>query len=211
MERARALIAMSALISSSYTSHQFVPLNLLVQADRLGQAGAAIGTISANYRLLADEIKAGLDEFIKAAAGVAANICQGAFMVGTANVQREAIRAFAKETPFAEVDHYREMASLQSQETAYELAVQKILIGIRGDVERFHHQTQDLKRLASGLSAIRVMGKVESGRLAVPVLADLIADLEAFQGVIASGLAEIGSVNQALRQNVEALANIGRN
>ncbi len=205
MAGAQSIISKTAQLSSGYADHQFVPLNLLVQAGRLGQAGSAIGTISGNYSLLSAEIRAGLASFSASAARVAANICRGAFMLGTARIQQETISLFSSEPPQAEVDHAREMSHLTAQEQSYRRHTRATLYGIRDDVEQFHRQTLDLKRLASGLSAIRVMGKVESGRLAVAVLADLIADLEAFQAVIAEGLAEIALVNQDLRHNVAAL------
>ncbi|MFN7011942.1 MAG: hypothetical protein ACK4PN_18160 [Allorhizobium sp.] len=205
MEGAQSIICKTAQLSSGYADHQFVPLNLLVQAGRLGQAGSAIGTISGNYSLLSEEIRAGLSSFSVSAARVAANICEGAFMLGTARIQQETISLFASEPPQAAVDHAQEMSHLTAQEQSYRQSAREKLIGIRDDVEQFHRQTLDLKRLASGLSAIRVMGKVESGRLSVAVLADLIADLEAFQAEIAAGLAEIALVNQDLRQKVAAL------
>lgn len=205
MDGARSIMQTTAQLVSGYAQHQFVPLNLFVQAGRLGQAGSAIGTISGNYSLLSEEIRSGLASFSVAAARVSSNICEGAFMLGTARIQQETISLFAGEPPQAAVDHAREMSHLTAQEQSYRRHARDKLCGIRDDVEQFHRQTLDLKRLASGLSAIRVMGKVESGRLAVAVLADLIADLEAFQAVIAAGLTEIALVNQDLRQKVAAL------
>lgn len=120
-------------------------------------------------------------------------------MLGTARIQQETIGVFANEPPQDEVDYGREMTYLTAQEQAYTQSAREELLGIHEDAEQFHRQTLALKRLALGLSAIRVMGKVESGRLAVSVLADLIADLESFQSAIATGLAEIDLANQDLR------------
>lgn len=205
MAGAQSLILSAEQISKGYAAHQFVPLNLLVQAGRLGHAGSAIGTISANYSLLAEEIRTGLAAFTAAAGKVAANIRDGAFLLGTARIQQETIRIFTNEPPLAEVDHACEMRHLAAQQEAYTRGAREKLFGIRDAFEQFHSQAMDLKRLASGLSAIRIMGKVESGRLAVAVLADLIADLEAFQAVIAAGLSEITTVNQQLRGNIARL------
>lgn len=52
-----------------------------------------------------------------------------------------------------------------------------------------------MKRLSTGLAAIRVMGNVEAGRLRTRVLSDLIADFEAFQEELNVGLGEISRLN----------------
>lgn len=210
MACAQSLISGATGISEGYRSYQFVPLNLLVQAGRLGHAGSAIGTISSNYSLLSDEIRTGLVSFVEVATRVSATICEGAFLLGTARLQQEVVALFEAEPQQPEIEHAREMALLTSQQQCYHENALEKLESIRGEVDRFHQQMMDLKRLASGLSAIRVMGKVESGRLSVGVLNDLIADLEAFQQLIAAGLTDIDSVNQSLRQNVALLMSIHR-
>lgn len=58
-----------------------------------------------------------------------------------------------------------------------------------------------MKRLASGLAAIRVMGKVEAGRLSTGALNDPIADLEALQGKLNLGLPDIFALSNALLTN----------
>jgi len=205
MDGAQAITETTTKIAEAYATHQFVPLNLLVQAGRLGQVGSAIGAISGNYSVLAEEIKMELVTFGEASKRVAASINRGAFMMGTAAIQQETIRVFAEETSASEVDRQAEIAHLTAQEQVYMQHARETLVGIRDEVERFHANTMDLRRLVSGLSAIRVMGKVESGRLSVGVLTDLIADLEAFQALLVTGLSEIGSINHELRQNVAVL------
>jgi len=205
MESAGTLIRVAGSIADGYRSHQFVPLNLVVQAGRLGHAGSAIGTISTNFSLISEEIRKGLMSFVEAATQVAATIGEGAFLLGTAQIQQEAAALFDAERKQAEVDHRQEMALLCAQQELYQAEALKKLLGIKHEIENFYRQTSEMKRLASGLSAIRVMGKVESGRLSIEVLDDLIADLEAFQQTVAAGLAEITSINQDLRQNAAKL------
>lgn len=205
MECARSLITAATKISESYRSHQFIPMNLLVQSGRLGQEGSAIGTISGNYRLLSDDIRTGLKAFVEGTVKVSNTICEGAFLLGTARIQREVVELFQSEPPQPEVNHLVEMQVLTDQQQLYHDSTLEKLLSIRDEVEQFQQQTIDLKRIASGLSAIRVMGKVESGRLSVNVLTDLITDLETFQQIIATGLAEITSVNDNLRKNMAFL------
>lgn len=205
MRCAQSLAAAATRIAGGYRSHQFVPMNLLVQSGRLGHEGQAIGTISGNYRLLADDIREGLATFVQATKRVGATISDGAFLLGTARIQREVVEQFRTEPHQPEIDATGEMALLTRQQRECHASTVSKLLNIRDEVERFQQQTMELRRHASGLSAIRVMGKVESGRLSVSVLNDLIADLETFQQVIATGLADISSVNHDLRRNVAFL------
>lgn len=202
----QSLLDAATTIFEGYNSHRFVPLNLQVQAGRLGEVGAAIGMISTNYSILSDEIRNGMGTFIGAAHDAATTIAEGAFLLGTAMIQQEIIDIFRKEDQTdAQVDHMREMRILQEQRDTYHHKAVSNLQAIQRDIERFHTETQQMKRLASGLAAIRLMGKVESGRLSVGVLNDLIADLQVFQAVILKGLTDIVAVNHALRQNASNL------
>lgn len=202
----QSLLDAATTIFEGYNSHRFVPLNLQVQAGRLGEVGAAIGMISTNYSILSDEIRNGMGTFIGAAHDAATTIAEGAFLLGTAMIQQEIIDIFRKEDQTdTQVDHTREMRILQEQRDTYHHKAVSNLQAIQRDIERFHTETQQMKRLASGLAAIRLMGKVESGRLSVGVLNDLIADLQVFQAVILNGLTDIVAVNHALRQNASNL------
>lgn len=202
----QSLLDAATTIFEGYNSHRFVPLNLQVQAGRLGEVAAAIGMISTNYSILSDEIRNGMGTFIGAAHDAATTIAEGAFLLGTAMIQQEIIDIFRKEDQTdTQVDHTREMRILQEQRDTYHHKAVSNLQAIQRDIERFHTETQQMKRLASGLAAIRLMGKVESGRLSVGVLNDLIADLQVFQAVILKGLTDIVAVNHALRQNASNL------
>ena len=63
-------------------------------------------------------------------------------------------------------------------------------------------QRSPLKRLLSGLVAVRVMGKVESVKMSGGNFPDLIDDLEQGQQTLTSGLEEIGKLNDGMRENV---------
>ncbi|MBD9375068.1 hypothetical protein IB238_20805 [Rhizobium sp. ARZ01] len=136
-------------------------------------------------RLLSEEIRTGLVSFVEAASRVAAIICEGAFLLGTARIQQEVVELFEAEPKQPEIRHIEEMALLTSQQRSYHENALEKLLSIRDEVNRF-----------------------ESGRLSVRVLSCLIADLEAFQQLIAAGLTDIASVNQSLRQNVSLLMSV---
>jgi hypothetical protein len=67
-----------------------------------------------------------------------------------------------------------------------------------------------MKRLAASLEVTRVMGKMESSRLAVARdgLDELIGDLESFQAAIADGLRKIEQMNRSIQSNAGRLLEI---
>ena len=78
-------------------------------------------------------------------------------------------------------------------------------MNIQRELEEFARGAAEIKRLTLGLAAIRIMGKVEAGRLANSVLNDLITDLETFQQTLSTGMTEILSLNSALWQHTGQL------
>jgi len=167
--------------------------------------GAAIATISTNYNTLSEEIERGLDGFLHAARTVSHTINVGAFLLATSYVQQEIACSFSAEVPIEGVDHATETNFLDQQKSTYQAEALKSLTGIEDELKIFFQMVSEMKRLASGLAAIRIMGKVESGRLSVAVVNDLIMDLEAFQDIVQRGLSDILQANDALRMDTSRL------
>ena len=205
MPSATRLLNAARHISDGYLTYRFVPLNLLVHAGQIGDAGAAIATISTNYNTLSEEIERGLEGFLEAALKVAHTIHVGAFLLATSYIQQEIASSFEHEMPIEGVEHAIEKTCLDQQQATYQDQALKSLAGIEQELKNFFEMVTGMKRLASGLAAIRIMGKVESGRLSVGVLKDLITDLEAFQDIVQSGLSDILQVNDALRLDTSRL------
>lgn len=199
------LLETATRVTETYHSFRFVPLNLIIQAGQLGNTGAAIGTISNNYSLLAEEIRLGLDGFFEAAKKVSDTICEGAFLLSTSIIQQEIAEVFTGEAKISEIDHACEMAHLDRQRGLYAARAVKNLVNIQRELGEFARGAAEIKRLTLGLAAIRIMGKVEAGRLANSVLNDLITDLETFQQTLSTGMTEILTLNSALWQHTGQL------
>jgi aerotaxis receptor len=199
------LLAAARQISEGYLTYRFVPLNLLVHAGQIGEAGAAIATISTNYNTLSEEIERGLEGFLEAAIRVSHTINVGAFLLATSYVQQEIAASFRQEAAIEGVDHATEKNYLNQQQLTYQGEALKSLTGIEQELKSFFEMVSEMRRLASGLAAIRIMGKVESGRLSVGVVKDLIMDLEAFQDIVQSGLSDILQANSALKLDTSRL------
>jgi len=192
------LLETATAVADTYHDFRFVPLNLIIQAGQLGKDGAAIGTISNNYSLLAEEIKRGLGGFFEAARQVSDTISEGAFLLSTSGMQEEIANAIATEDRASEVDHVNDLVHLNLQRADYSAKALENLSHIQRDLKVFSKGTDEIKRLTSGLAAVRIMGKVEAGRLSSSVLNDLITDLDSFQHILSKGLTEIQVLNSDL-------------
>jgi aerotaxis receptor len=79
---------------------------------------------------------------------------------------------------------------------------------IQQRIGRFFELTSEMKRLLSGLVAVRVMGKVESVNMRSGIFFDLIGDLERGHAGLASGLEEIGKLNERISENMRQLDSV---
>lgn len=197
---AAAMIERVEAIYATYRGHAFVPLNLRIQAAKLGRDGAAIGAISNNYNLLSLEIKDNLDRFFASAKGVLATIEAGRFQIGVAKLQREVASYFRNEESSGLRGFHDDMVLLERQQAAYSDLAVKALRGIADRVERFAEDCAGMKHLASGLEVTRVMGKMESARLSKSEegLNGFMEDLRAFQEILGGALREIGEFNHTI-------------
>jgi aerotaxis receptor len=154
---------------------------------------------------LSEQIQTGLREFLDAATRVSHTIHTGAFLLATSYLQQELVNGFPNERPTAGIDHQQEQTCLQQQLSTYQAHALKSLADMENELKSFFDRASEMKRLALGLAAIRVMGKVETGRLDANGLKDLIADLEAFQDILQTGLSDILNVNNGLRTDAAQL------
>jgi aerotaxis receptor len=204
---AHVLLSQAGTISAAYIGSENVPFNFRVLAAQLGQDGAAIGVISANYTLLSAEMKNSLDAFIAAARDVSQAINDGYFLSCTARVQREMLERFASEHASDEAARAREMQLLDRQQREYGARAIAGLQGIAREAKHFHQACTEMARLAAGLEVTRIMGKVECSRHArvKDRLDELLCDLDVFQKTVAAALREIEVKNQAIQQQTGAL------
>ena len=206
-ETAGALIVNANRIVDAYDANESVPFNFRVLAAQLGQEGAAVGVISSNYTALSNELRAVLTRFIQSAKSVAQAINQGAFLVGTAQVQRELLGFFEAEENACPLAREPEMRLLDEQQRTYSARAAASLHIITHQVSDFQQSCKDMNRLAAGLEVTRIMGKVECSRHTKlkDRLNELLNDLASFQQAIATALKEIHRINDRIRTETRKL------
>ncbi len=194
-------------VVADYTAHRYVPFNLRVLAAQLGDAGASIGVIAMNYDTLASALKTMMADFIVSAQNLFTAVNKGRFLVGTAQIQKEASEQFQGESDAGEPAPSGEIALLEEQRRSYQSRAAAALCAIVSDARHFEQSCLDLKKAAAALGTTRIMGKMESARLATEDtgLADLLSDLERYQSSMTQGIQKMLSMSRCIERDAGRL------
>ncbi|MBN8608419.1 MAG: PAS domain-containing protein [Caulobacterales bacterium] len=204
-EAAQTLLIQAEIIADAHINNENVPLNFRVLAAQLGQEGAAIGVISANYALLTAEIQTILESFTTAAKDVFQTINEGYFLACTARVQQEVLVLFQAESAGAGAAH--ETSLLSHQRALYTAKAEAGLRDITRKAKHFRQACLDMERLTAALEVTRVMGKVECARhrVAQDRMDELLARLQDFQNTTAAALRKLDEINQHIASEASEL------
>lgn len=206
-QSARILLATTGRMLDLTAAFRYTPSNLRIQAARMGDEGRAIGEISTNYGRISESIVSNLQELYSAAEEVFSTVNDGLFLACTARLQEEMAHFFDQEISGKDDARREEARRLLRQTEDYTAhATQKFDL-IKTRITRFFELTSDMKRLVSGLVAVRVMGKVESVNMYNGMFQELISDLEQGQSNLSSGLTEIWNVNNKISDNIRHIEN----
>ena len=153
-----------------FDSLQSIPTNMRIIASRLEPSGGPISAISDNYKFASTEISRRLEAF----AGAEANLCRtmgqivgdALFLAGTARLMAEILRQFSLENHDATpIDKDREMALLRALDRSFAARSHAAIIRAEQIAGDLNQASGEIRRMMLGLDTIRVMGRVESGRL----------------------------------------------
>jgi len=191
-----------------------IPSNMRIVASRLEPAGGPISAISQNYRLMSDEVTNHLGGFrVENGArsmteSVLSRVHHGIFMMAAARLQREvkmvALEAFltAKEG-----DNFKhEVEVLTTLLDTYSIDSGAVLVSVFNDVTALTRSAKDLRQLVTGLDSIRVLCRVEAGRLGANSvsLMPVIDQLDKFHIEIDATLERIMHLSERVKTLVEA-------
>ena len=159
-----------AELLQDFDALQSVPTNMRIIASRLEPSGGPISAISDNYKFASTEISRRLEAF----AGAETNLCRtmgqivhdALFLSGVAQVMAELLRQFAAENHDASpIDKDKELAILRGFERAYAARSHAAILRAEQVSGELNQASGEIRRMMLGLDTIRVMGRVESGRL----------------------------------------------
>ncbi|NIY80905.1 PAS domain-containing protein [Celeribacter sp. HF31] len=198
---------------ASFAKIRGIPSNMRIVASRLEPAGGPISAISQNYRLMSDEVTNHLGGFRvengsrSLAESVMARVYQGVFMMAASRLQRE-VKTVASEamTRGAEKEGFHhEVEVLTKLLDEYTLESGSVLLSVFNDVTALSRSAKDLRQLVTGLDSIRVLCRVEAGRLGTQSasLTPVIDQLDTFHVEIDKTLEHILELADKIKTLVE--------
>ena len=150
---------------------QSIPTNMRIIASRLEPSGGPISAISDNYKFASTEITRRLESF----AGTDANLCQkmsdtvmeALLLSGVDRVLADLPKQFAGEDRAGcPVDFDRELTFLKAIQAKGFTAEASLAMSRAERISgNLNQASTEIRRMMLGLDTIRVMGRVESGRL----------------------------------------------
>ncbi|RPE66248.1 aerotaxis receptor [Pacificibacter maritimus] len=178
-----------------------IPSNMRIVASRLEPAGGPISAISQNYRLMSDEVHGHLKGFKiegekeTVSAAVSARVQNVVFLVSASALFGELSdtlmsRDNAVEGGVSNVDVASEAKALRTQ---FSKDAVQALNGVSRDVVGLARSSKDMRQLVAGLDSIRVLCRVEAGRLGANSvsLTPVIDQLDKFHKEIDRSLEQI--------------------
>ncbi|WP_417279228.1 PAS domain-containing protein [Celeribacter sp.] len=199
---------------ASFAKIRGIPSNMRIVASRLEPAGGPISAISQNYRLMSDEVTNHLGGFRvetenkSLSESVILRVYQGLFMMAASRLQRE-VKTVASEalSRGTEKDGFQqEVEILTKLLDEYTLEAGQVLMSVFNDVTALTRSAKDLRQLVTGLDSIRVLCRVEAGRLGAQSvsLTPVIDQLDTFHVEIDRTLEQILELADKIKTLVEA-------
>ncbi|XZQ31211.1 hypothetical protein ACTTAL_18590 (plasmid) [Rhodobacter capsulatus] len=152
----------------SFESLQSIPNNMRLVASRLEPSGGPVSAISENYRASSLVISDRLRSFVSGRENlcdrVSREVARALFLLGANRVMAEMIATFRQAEPVPGLDWQTEAAKLAEARSATRRDSHAALTTAVGHAE-LARSSAEIRRLMLGLDTIRVMGRVECGRL----------------------------------------------
>ena len=189
---------------------QSIPTNMRIIASRLEPSGGPISAISDNYKFASTEITRRLESF----AGTDANLCQkmsdnvmeALLLAGVDRVLADLPRQFAGEDRTGcPVDFDQELNFLKAiQAKGFTAEASVAMTRAERISGNLNQASTEIRRMMLGLDTIRVMGRVESGRLgaAGAGLSSTIDQLDKRHAVIAERLQRLMDLSAAIQTGI---------
>ena len=180
-------------------------------ASRLEPSGGPVSAISDNYKFASGEISRRLQAF----AGDESNLCQtmsvilrdGLFQSSIARLMDEVQRFLSTEdNSQAPLDFAAERALFSDVASRCRKEAREMMMKAEETCGLLNLASSEIRRMMLGLDTIRVMGRVESGRLgpAGLGLSSAIDQLDTRHASIAALLQELMDLSSALRSGINA-------
>jgi len=197
----------------SFEALQSIPNNMRIVASRLEPSGGPVSAISENYKASSMVISERLRSFVAGRDNLCDRVSRQAaralFLLGSNRVLAEMNANFVDAKVVEGIDWAHERALLRNLQESSRAETRKAMEQAVGHAEELFRSSAEIRRLMLGLDTIRVLGRVECGRMrdSSGGLSSTIDQLDMFHADIKNRLEsimrlseEIGSsMNQFLR------------
>jgi len=197
----------------SFESLQSIPNNMRLVASRLEPSGGPVSAISENYRASSLVISERLRSFVTGRENLCDRVSRQAaralFLLGADRVMAEMISSFRHAEPVEGIDWSAEGEGLTSARAKSRFDSRGALKSAVEHAEELTRSSSEIRRLMLGLDTIRVMGRVECGRLRANGggLAATIDQLDLFHAEIKTRLETILRLSEEIGSSMTRFSN----
>ena len=194
-------------IFASHHQSRYIPLNLEVQATKIGRDAATLAVISGQYDELAKQIQAEIGKFTEAGSVVRQKVKDCQYDVCNSLLQKEMYRVFRDETDSALIQKEMEMVYLEDLTHRSIGSTEASLRQLDSEFAKFWSVYEDLHKLTVTLEIVSVLGKVEAAKINQNSgeLQPLLEDLVKFKTTLRDSLKEIDAIGNSLMASTRRL------
>ena len=153
----------------SFEALQSVPNNMRIIASRLEPSGGPVSAISENYRSSSQVISERLRSFVSGQDNLCDRVSRQAskalFLIGAHRVLSEMRTKFVDADPVPGIDWDAERTTLRAIETQAQQETGTAMEQAIAHAEVLGRASAEIRRQMLGLDTIRVLGRVETGRM----------------------------------------------
>lgn len=197
-------------IFAAYQANSRVPLNLEIQAARIGEKAAPIAIMSARYDAIAKDIKKEVNKLVEAQQRVQQKVRSCQFFICSSILQKEIHHFFKSESQPMPISKETEMEILGSLELLQVKEARESLNDVKSELETFNLVFEEVRKLVVGLDMLSLSGRIEVAKLdgTSSELFGLLEDLTKFKNFLKTALSEIDDIGNSLLEQAAAIFNV---
>ena len=198
----------------SFEALQSIPNNMRIVASRLEPSGGPVSAISENYKASSVVIAERLRAFVVGRDNtcdlMSREVARALFLLGASRVIAEMSGVMGQATPVTGIDWDRERTLLTELEGTCSVQARVAMASAAEMAARLNRTSAEIRRQMLGLDTIRVLGRVECGRMrdANGGLAATIDQLDTFHADIKNRLELIMRLSEVIESSISAFLRV---
>lgn len=198
-------------ISTEYKKIAYVPLNLEVQAARIGSHAATISVVSSQYGTISQQIQIETEKFLNSGNlgnSIKKNVRNCQLDVCNLILTKDLLDFFKSETKETPIDKNLEMRLLEELSIKGIEQVQDSLNKVEKVFDQFSSIFNEIAKLTTALDIVGITGKIEAVKIDEPEeLLGLLNDLMIFKTSLKQSLKEIDNIGKDLILHTKEMKN----